>query len=35
MMQGEAPGFIDELQGRLSPVLKWCLAGMGAAAGWY
>ena len=35
MMQQEAPGFIDALQDNLSPVVKWCLAGMGAAAGWY
>lgn len=35
MMQAEAPGFIDDIQGRIPPVLKWCLAGVGAAAGWY
>ena len=35
MMQGQAPSAIDDLQGRLPPVLKWCLAGAGAAAGWY
>ena len=36
MMQGQSsPGFIDGLHGRLPPVLPWCLAGVGAAAGWY
>ena len=35
MMQGQAPGVIDDLQGRLPSVLKWCLAGIGGAAGWY
>ncbi len=35
MMQGQAPDIIDDLQGRLPPVLKWCMAGVGAAAGWY
>ena len=35
MMQGQAPSAIDDLQGRLPPVLKWSFAGCGAAAGWY
>ena len=35
MMQGQAPSAIDDLEGRLPPVLKWCMAGVGAAAGWY
>jgi hypothetical protein len=34
MMQGEAPGFIDGLHGRLPSVLRWCFMGAGAAAGW-
>lgn len=25
---------IDDLQGRIPPLMKWCLAGMGAAGGW-
>ena len=32
---GPQPDFADALQSRLPPVLKWCFAGMGAAAGWY
>ena len=35
MMQGQAPSAIDDLEGRLPPVLKWCMAGVGAAFGWY
>lgn len=26
---------IDDLQGRIPPLMKWCLAGMGAAGGWH
>lgn len=35
MMPRQTPGVFDDLQGRLSPLLKWCFMGVGAAAGWY
>lgn len=35
MLQAPPPSAIDDVQGKLSPLLKYCLAGGGAAAGWY
>ena len=35
MLQAPQPSAIDDVQGRLPSLLKYCLAGVGAAAGWY
>jgi hypothetical protein len=34
MIQPKPPTAIDTLQGRIPPLVKWCLAGIGAVGGW-